>query len=72
MRIQCIRRLVIFMYVFVFVMYLCIDCGVGQTGGIDLVFVLDESESVGARQFDLLRRFVMQISQGLDIGYRET
>ena len=55
---------------FTFVIYL--DCGTGQTGGIDLVFVLDESGSIGAVQFDLLRRFAMQISQELDIGLQRS
>ena len=53
-----------------FLIYL--DCGIGQTGGIDLVFVLDESGSIGAAQFDLLRRFAMQITQGLDIGLQRS
>ena len=55
---------------FTFVIYL--DCGNGQKGGIDLIFVLDESGSIGAVQFDLLRRFAMQISQGLDIGLQRS
>ena len=55
---------------FTFVMQL--DCGIGQTGGIDLVFVLDESGSIGAVQFNLLRQFAMQISRGLDIGLRRS
>ena len=37
-----------------------------------MVFVLDESGSIGVDQFVLLRQFAMEISQGLDIGLRRS
>ena len=49
-----------------------LDCGNGQRGGIDLVFVLDESGSIGARRFRLIRQFVAEISGVLDIGLQRS
>ena len=37
-------------------------------GGIDLVFVLDVSGSIGASQFQLIREFTANLSKLLDIG----
>ena len=45
-----------------------IDCGNGVQGGIDLVFVLDESGSIGRARFELIREFVANVSLVLDIG----
>ena len=52
--------------------YSQLDCGNGQRGGIDLVFVLDESGSIGASGFDLIREFVANISSALDIGLQRS
>ena len=52
--------------------YCYLDCGNGQTGGIDLVFVLDESGSITASGFDLIREFVANISSALDIGLQRS
>ena len=51
---------------------LFLDCGNGQRGGIDLVFVLDESSSVTTSGFDLIREFVASISSALDIGLQKS
>ena len=58
-------------------MYQCIsiiflDCGNGQQGGIDLVFVLDESGSIGRARFQLIREFVANVSNVLDIGLQRS
>ena len=45
------------------------DCTIG---GIDLVFVLDESSSIGARGFQLIRQFAEEVSRSLDIGRRRS
>ena len=59
----CINRLLPFCY---------LDCGNGQQGGIDLVFVLDKSASIGATRFQLIREFVAEISGVLDIGLQNS
>ena len=47
---------------------MCLDCDVGQTEEMDLIFVLDDSGNIGPLQFEYLRQFVMQTSLELDIG----
>ena len=54
------------------VSFTVLDCGNGRRGGIDLVFVLDESGSIGASRFDLIREFVANISSALDIGLQRS
>lgn len=46
-----------------------VDCTIG---GIDLVFVLDESSSIGARGFQLIRQLAEEISRSLDVGPRRS
>ena len=47
-------------------------CGNGQQGGVDLVFVLDESGSIGSSGFELLRQFTIEISRSLDIDLQRS
>ena len=49
-----------------------LDCGNGKQGGIDLVFVLDESRSIGRARFELIREFVANVSLVLDIGLQRS
>ena len=49
-----------------------LECGDGVRGGIDLVFVLDESGSIGADRFQLIREFVADISSMLEIGLQRS
>ena len=53
-------------------LFCCLACGDGQRGGIDLVFVLDTSGSIGRTRFQLIRQFVAQISGALDIGLQRS
>ena len=41
-------------------------------GGIDLVFVLDTSGSIGATRFQMIREFAEEISILLDIGIQRS
>ena len=41
-------------------------------GGIDLVFVLDTSGSIGATRFQMIREFTEEISMLLDIGIQRS
>ena len=52
--------------------YCHLDCGNGQRGGIDLVFVLDESGSIGPSGFELIRELVLNITSVLDIGLQRS
>ena len=45
-----------------------LDCGNYQRGGIDLVFVLDDSGSITNTGFDFTKKFITDISSALDIG----
>ena len=59
-------------YMCVCISIIFLDCGNGQRGGIDLVFVLDESGSIGRTRFQLIREFVASISRVLDIGLQRS
>ena len=51
---------------------MCLDCDIGQTEEMDLIFVLDDSGNIGPLQFEYLRQFVMQTSLELDIGLQNS
>lgn len=48
-----------------YILYVCVACGIG---GIDLVFVVDESGSIGEMHFQLFREFIENVSSVLNFG----